>query len=97
MAFILAANDLLSGDVIYWSTTGWTRQINDALIADTSSHFEFVSKQELGKLHIVDPYAIEVSQNDNNIWPLKFREQVRAKGPSVRDDLARDTNIGRVR
>jgi Protein of unknown function (DUF2849) len=89
MAFILAANDLLSGDVIYWSTIGWTRLINDALVADAAAHFEPVSKQELGKLHVVDPYAVEVSQTDGRIWPTKFREQVRAKGPSVRADLAR--------
>jgi hypothetical protein len=89
MSFILAANNLLKGHVVYWHGAGWTEQIERAQMADDASVFEEIGKAEIAAQNIVDPYAVAVAVTDGKIWPTKFRETVRATGPSVRLDLAR--------
>jgi hypothetical protein len=35
------------------------------------------------KCIVVGPYAIEVSVDGGNVTPIRFREQVRVKGPTI--------------
>ncbi len=89
MAYILCANDLRSGDVIYWCAEGWRSAIANAITAPDAAFFDAISAQNLQAAQIVDPYVIEVAGEGATLWPIKFREQVRAAGPTVRSDLAR--------
>ncbi|GBQ41996.1 nitrite/sulfite reductase [Acidocella aminolytica 101 = DSM 11237] len=39
------------------------------------------------ELHVVDIRAVDVTQEDGKLFPVAHREQIRARGPSVRADL----------
>jgi hypothetical protein len=86
MPQILNANDLPTGDVVYWTGSGWSREISSAVIMDEEIATS-VSKAEIAARHVVDVYLIDVNMTDKGPWPTKYREQVRATGPSVRPDL----------
>ncbi|HKA25241.1 MAG TPA: DUF2849 domain-containing protein, partial [Candidatus Eisenbacteria bacterium] len=36
---------------------------------------------------VVDPYLIEVHETVSGLLPIRYRERVRATGPSVLDDV----------
>jgi hypothetical protein len=86
MPQILNANDLPSGDVVYWTGNGWHRDISKAILIDEASA-EPVGKAGIAGRQVVDVYLVDVTVTDKGPWPTKYREQVRATGPSVRPDL----------
>jgi Protein of unknown function (DUF2849) len=89
MPFILNANDLPSGDVVYWTSTGWTRDIAKAVLVE-EAQADAVGRAEIAARHVVDAYRVEVKVGDTGPWPTRYREQVRASGPSVRPDLTKN-------
>ncbi len=86
MPQILNANDLPTGDVVYWSGSNWTRDIAKAVLMDEVTA-EPVGKAEVAARRVVDVYLVDVTLTNRGPWPTKYREQVRATGPSVRPDL----------
>lgn len=88
---VVTANRLDDGLVVFLTAEGgWSEDINqsriavgkeagDALLAEASS-------PELDTV-IVGPYLIEVEKQDGELVPTKYREVLRTKGPSVRQDL----------
>jgi Protein of unknown function (DUF2849) len=88
MPFILNANDLPSGDVVYWTGRGWTRAIARALLVE-EAEADAVGRAEIAACRVVDAYRVEVTVGDAGPWPTRYREQVRASGPSVRPDLVK--------
>jgi hypothetical protein len=91
MPQILNANDLPSGDVVYWTGKSWSREIAAAQIVDDTAAAEAHGKAEVTARRVLDPYLVDVSLDKGFPWPTRPREQIRATGPSVRADLARKT------
>ncbi len=91
MAQILNANDLPSGDVVYWNGTSWVREIAAATIVTDTAAAEALGKAEVEARRVIDPYLVDVTLDKGFPWPVRPREQIRATGPSVRADLARQT------
>jgi hypothetical protein len=91
MAYIFNANDLPSGDVVYWNGTSWVREIAAAMILADKDAGEELGKAEVAARRVIDPYAVEVTLDKGFPWPVRPREQIRATGPTVRADLARKT------
>jgi hypothetical protein len=86
MPQILNANDLPTGDVVYWNGHGWSRDIAHAVVMSEETAAP-ITKTEIAARRVVDVYLIDVDITDKGPWPTKYREQVRATGPSVRPDL----------
>lgn len=93
MPQVLTANDLPTGDVIYWTGTGWTADVRHALIITDAAAAEEVGKKEVAARRVIEPYLIEVALKDGAPWPVRYREIVRATGPSVRLDLGKQANL----
>ena len=89
MAQILNANELRSGDVVYWTGKGWSRDIQDAVPVTDEAEAAAIGQREEAAQRIVAAYLIEVTTDAGRIWPTQYREQVRAAGPSVRADLGK--------
>lgn len=86
---ILNANDLATGDVVYWSGSGWTRHIAEAETITDNDAAEALGKTEMAARRVVDVYPVEVNFENGVPVPARYRERVRSLGPSVRLDLGK--------
>ena len=80
---IVTANDLLKGDVIYQTVSGWSRNLADAEILSDEAHADLRLIE--GSQHIdqvVGVYLMEVALDGIYPQTTHFRETFRAKGPS---------------
>jgi Protein of unknown function (DUF2849) len=78
---LLTGNDLGSGDVIWWTGTGWSRKIEDAVDAGDSGEAILATEEDARRVNA--SYIVEA---ENGI-PLHIKDRVRAAGPTVRQDL----------
>ena len=80
---VVTANDLLKGDVIYQTATGWTRRLEEAEVltdeADADLRLIDASRQTDS---VVGAYLADVLLADGKPKPAHFREDFRARGPS---------------
>jgi hypothetical protein len=80
---VVTANDLLKGDVIYQTASGWTRVLAEAEVltdeADADLRLIEASQQ---KDRIVGAYLADVTLKGHRPEPAHFREAFRATGPS---------------
>ncbi len=94
--YIVTANELLSGDVVFRNANGgWTPGIDAAQVLDTQDK-AFVALGEARKDEhaniVIAPVLIEVTLVEGAVCPVHIRERIRALGPTVRADLARTAN-----
>ncbi len=91
---IVTANRLRDGLVVYLAANGdWTERVEDSSVASEVSHGENMMEEAARAVTeriVVDPYLIEVVQKVGAIVPVRYREVIRAVGPSVRPDLCKD-------
>lgn len=92
---ILTGNDLATGDVIWWTGSGWSRHVHDA--ADVGADGAAILGRETAERHVNAGYEIEAEATASGPLPLHIKERIRASGPTVRTDLAIDTSIPIVR
>ncbi|MEO1198269.1 MAG: DUF2849 domain-containing protein [Pseudomonadota bacterium] len=82
---IATANDLLEGDVVYFTQEGtWSRRHSDAEVAQTESAAALLLARAQGHpLKVVGPYLADVTlAGDGTPEPAHFREAFRTRGPS---------------
>ncbi len=92
---ILTGNDLPTGDVVWWTGTGWSRHIEDAVDVGVSG--EAILQAEEGARRVNVPYLIEATQTDDGPRPAHIKDRIRALGPTMRPDLTlkpADPNAG---
>ena len=80
---VVTANDLLKGDVIYQTATGWTRALVDAEILTDEAHADLrliEGSQQIAD--VVGIYLMDVALDGTAPQTTHFREAFRAKGPS---------------
>lgn len=82
---LLTGNDLASGDVIWWTGTGWSRHVEDA--ADVASDGEAIARHEDGARRVNGPYVIDATATPDGPRPAHIKDRIRALGPTVRPDL----------
>jgi hypothetical protein len=84
--FVLTANDLSSGDIVFWSDESrWTQGITSAHVIAANEHDTFV---ELGNAsenanEVVGAYLTPVERKDSALQPIELRERRRVAGPSI--------------
>jgi hypothetical protein len=80
---VVTANDLLKGDVIYQTVTGWTRDLADAEILTDEAHADLrLIEGSQNIAEVVGVYLMDVALDGTSPQTTHFREAVRAKGPS---------------
>ncbi len=92
---ILTGNDLPTGDVVWWTGTGWSRHVEDA--TDVGETGEALARAEEGARRVNAPYVIDADTTPEGPRPAHIKDRVRALGPTVRPDLTlkpADPNAG---
>lgn len=83
---ILTGNDLATGDVIWWTGSGWSRHVNDAVeVGDKGAE---IAQAEVAARRANEAYVIEATQDAEGIRPAHIKDRIRALGPTVRLDLS---------
>ncbi|WP_370177098.1 DUF2849 domain-containing protein [Alteriqipengyuania sp.] len=82
---VLTANDLRSGDVVYFDGEGWVLRLADAVLAEdepTARGFERVAADSAGT--VVDAYLVSAAKGEGG-EPVAahYREQIRSSGPTI--------------
>ena len=94
---VISANRLDNGFVVYLAADGsWAKLISGSVIAmDETAADELLreAKQAEQDRVVVDPYLIDVAEVDGEVRPIKYREFIRATGPSVRPDLSKQKYV----
>ncbi|MCH8684258.1 DUF2849 domain-containing protein [Pedomonas mirosovicensis] len=93
MPQVMTAYDVPTGDVVYWAGNGWTRDVREAAVFDDPATAEAVAVRDAAAQIVMDYYPIDVELKDGKPWPTRYREVVRASGPSVRLDLGKQAEL----
>lgn len=90
---VATANRLVDGVVVYLTPDGrWSEWIDDARIAEGDDEGEKLlaaATPSVAARIVVEPYLIEVTDEGGAIRPARYREIIRASGPSNRTDLGK--------
>ncbi len=84
--WIVSANDLVVGTVVYYAADGWSGDIGDAAVAAdriAAKKLLAASESAVRDNRVVEPYLVEVELCRGKLSPLRLREQLRHRGPSV--------------
>lgn len=87
---VITGNDLKTGLVVYLKADGgWTTALADSrVLADQADAKTVLAEAERGTARrVVAPYLIDVVREDGALRPARFREAIRAKGPTVPSDF----------
>ena len=90
---VISANRLGDGVVVYLAAdNSWSEFIAGSVIAldePTADGLLAHAKQAEQHRVVIDPYLIDVAEVDGEVRPTKYREFIRATGPSIRSDLSK--------
>jgi hypothetical protein len=96
---MLTANRLVDGDVLYWKAGNWVLSLKDGDVfanpSDADAALAAAQTYVTGN-KVVNPYLFDVKTDANGVHPVKEREIIRARGPTVRGDLGKQagrTNV----
>lgn len=97
---ILLANDLISGEVVFYTGSGWSPDPAHAEVAKDSPQADALQSEALRALaanEVVDAYLVDVTLRDDGLpVPNHFRERFKIKGPSIRPDLGKQAAYHRL-
>jgi sulfite reductase (NADPH) hemoprotein beta-component len=83
---VITANRLADGAVVYMTEAGsWSRDIVDGRAFEKSAAADELARAEKSVTDcvVVAPYAIDVDVTGERIHAVRYREQIRALGPTV--------------
>ncbi len=83
---VLTGNDLLTGDVTWWTGSGWSRHVDDA--GAVGSDAEAIAAREQAAQRVVGAYVVDATRGPDGVRPKHIKERIRALGPTVRLDLS---------
>lgn len=95
-AVAFTANNLLDGEVVWLGHNGaWVKSVSAARVFSTEEErhagAELAAEADAENL-VVEPYEIDVALENGAVTPLKFRERIRAAGPTMRLDLGKQAD-----
>lgn len=89
----LTANRLIDGEVVWLGRAGqWVETLDGARLLETPEavgEAEAQGAEAVAQRLVVEPYLIDLRREDKEIVPVRFRERIRAKGPTTRPDLGK--------
>lgn len=83
---MITANRLSDGACVWMDGDGnWSTDIATGKCVPEAGSDALLDQAAAGvaKCLIVGPYAIDVVVDDGEVVPVRFREQIRAKGPTI--------------
>jgi len=83
---LVTANRLHDGAVVYLTINGgWTTNVESGFVSNKKHKDELMvmAKEAVDAQLIIAPYLIDVEVVANSIRPRRFRESIRAKGPTI--------------
>lgn len=87
---VLTANRLLDGVVVFLDTNGrWSEHIAEARVAEKADGEALNQAGEARGDEVVAPYLIDVALDAQGVQPLRYRERIRAFGPSIHPQFAK--------
>ena len=99
MAQIVIASRLADGRVVFLrkgstvKAAEWAALIDDAEVAkddDRANQLLEIGEADVRARNLVmDAYLIEVAEEGGKLRPTKYREAIRALGPTIREDLGK--------
>ncbi len=88
---VLTANRLGDGAVVFLDFEGaWSESFAEAVLARTPDEVRALEDRatyDASHNVIVEPYLVEVRETQAGLTPVRYRERVRAGGPSVLEDV----------
>jgi hypothetical protein len=88
---VLTANRLRDGIVVFLDFEGaWSETLVEAVVARSPDEVRALKDRgtyDAIRNVVVEPYLIEVHETAGGLLPIRYRERVRASGPSVLDDV----------
>ncbi|MEM1038523.1 MAG: DUF2849 domain-containing protein [Pseudomonadota bacterium] len=86
-------NRLLDGEVVWLGRGGqWVEDVEGAFLAKTEDErmaAAALADKADAENHVVEPYEIEATVEQGIVTPVRFREKIRAAGPTIRTDLGK--------
>ncbi|MEM8813314.1 MAG: DUF2849 domain-containing protein [Pseudomonadota bacterium] len=90
---VITANRLIDGEVVWLAAADqWVESVEAAeTFADKTALSAGLGRAEAAVANrlVVDAYAIDVTAETGRLTPVRFRERIRAAGPTVRPDLGK--------
>lgn len=90
---MVTANRLSDGAVVYLTADGdWSEWCADGAIADdkpAAASLLATAERDVTACRVVGPYLIDVAIENGTARPQRYREHIRAAGPSIRLDLGK--------
>jgi hypothetical protein len=86
---MITANRLRDGEVLYWKGDDWVLALAEGQVfADPKAADAALAEamKYVAGNKVVNPYLFDVKVADGAIRPVKEREIIRAKGPTVRGE-----------
>jgi sulfite reductase (NADPH) hemoprotein beta-component len=86
---VITANRLRDGVSVWFAGNGWAEHVGAAAAFEGAALDEALHEAQPANVeaHVVDVRAVEVTREADGLMPVAHREQIRAHGPSVREDL----------
>jgi hypothetical protein len=81
---VLTANEILTGDVVFWTGTRWSRDIAEAVSvagAEEREALASIGQGEEGENRVVGAYLVTLDAVTGE--PVALRERRRLAGPSI--------------
>ncbi|MEM0927751.1 MAG: DUF2849 domain-containing protein [Pseudomonadota bacterium] len=92
---VITANDLFSGEVIYWKADGsWTEDLVSAVILEGDAALEALQKAAADESRAVGPYLMDVEANHTPSGRGRLREEIRDAGPTIHPQFGRQAQRG---
>ncbi len=91
MIRLLTGNTLETGDVVWWTGSGWSLQLADAV--DVGPAGDGLLADTLAAERINDAALVDAEPTPAGPRPRTMRERVRGAGPSVRRDLGVQADV----
>ena len=83
---LVTGNDLKTGAVTWWTGSGWSTLIEDAV--DVGQAGDAIIAAEEATRRVNAPYLVDAEPDTDGVpRPAHIKERVRALGPTVRPDL----------
>lgn len=81
---VLTANRLIDGEVVFWRAGEWVERFDDAecFAGEDQDAETALMAGKARRTEVIDPYLIDVIENQGGPAPLSYRERLRALGPT---------------
>ena len=90
---VLTANRLIDGAVVFLALDEtWVTRLDDLRVAvgkDDAAALEAIGARDVAAQIVVGPYLIDVAEENGHVAPSRYRERIRAFGPSTHPELAK--------